>query len=121
MIKQKDRNQAIASRTTVSKPRRRFQDHIFPPMTMTWADVAFAVFRVSESWLRDHLSEFPDFPKADTRLDVFATEAVEQWVRRRFGLVQPDITPQDAEQILIDRATASHAQHPRPVSRRSAA
>ncbi len=93
MIKQTARNQTIVSETTVNKPRRRFQEHTFPPMTMTWADVAFAVFRVSESWLRGHLNEFPDFPKPDPRLDVFATEAVGQWVRRRFGLVQPDITP----------------------------
>lgn len=35
--------------------RTRFRAHDWQPLTMTWAEVANAVFRRNELWLRDNL------------------------------------------------------------------
>lgn len=88
--------------TLDARPRKRGTPYPFEPFTMTWAEVSAAVFRASEVWVRTHLP--PDFPRPDPVLDVFATEAVQAWVRRRFGLATTRADPADEEAILIDRA-----------------
>jgi hypothetical protein len=89
--------------------RRKRAAHPFVPLTMTWAEVAATVFRASESWLRMHISDFPEFPRPDRTLDIFAREAVEAWVRRRFALELTAESHLDAEATLIQRATQRHA------------
>jgi hypothetical protein len=86
-----------------NRPLRRAAPHPFQPLTMTWREVADAVFRVTEQWLRMHITEFPDFPQPDPRLDVFATRAVEMWVERRFGLVPTGHGKHDAEARLLGK------------------
>jgi hypothetical protein len=93
------------------RPRKRGKPYPWPPFTMTWAEIAAAVFRASEAWVRDHLPM--DFPRPDPALDVFATKAVEAWVNRPFGLATPDGDPHDAEDILIRRANGQ-GQGPLP-------
>ena len=89
----------------------------FRPLTMTWAEVSATVFRRSESWLRDHMPA--DFPKPDPTYGVFATEAVEAWVRRRFDLASPNEGTDDAEARLLGKLQRGQDQNPPP--RRSAA
>lgn len=74
----------------------------FTPATMTWAEAADYACRKSESWLRSHINEL-DFPRPDPVLNIFAKEAVELWVRRRFGIIRPDDSIEQTEAILIDR------------------
>lgn len=80
--------------------------HPWQPLTMTWAEVADVAFRRSESWLRDHMPD--DFPKPDPIYGLFATEAVQAWVRRRFNLASHAGDPHDAEATLIRRANGPH-------------
>lgn len=91
------------------RPRRRPAPYAVVPLTMTWTEAA-AELRVTESWLRDHIGALPGFPRPHPLLDVFATEAVEAWVRRSFGLVGPATTQQDAEAILLERANGFGAR-----------
>jgi hypothetical protein len=86
--------------------RSATQRYPWQPLTMTWAEVATTVFRRSESWLRDHLPD--DFPRPDPAYGLFATEAVQTWVRRRFDLARPTRDPHDAEDILIRRANGQN-------------
>lgn len=98
-----------------TRPRQR-KAYEFIPLTMTWAEVASTVFRSSESWLRDHIGEYVGFPRPDRSLDVFSREAVETWVRARFGLLPSTNADRAAEAILFDRIDA---KSPRPLSRRA--
>jgi hypothetical protein len=89
-------------------------------MTMTWGEVAAVVFRRPESWARTNLP--PGFPPPDPILNLVAGEAVETWVRQRFGLaIRQQAPDHDAEATLLARARDPHAQHRRPISRRPAA
>jgi hypothetical protein len=99
-----------------ARPRKRGAPYPFEPFTMTWGEVSAAVFRASEVWVRGHLPT--DFPRPDPVLDVFATEAVQAWVRRRFGLVTTGADPADEEAILIQRAR--NGKPSRQISGRSA-
>ena len=96
-------------------PRRTMPPHPFEPGTMTWAEAAAYAFRCSESWLRDHLGDYPDFPRPDPQLALFSTEAVKTWVRRRFGLVSPPDAPEDGPARLLERV---RAKYPGPLSGR---
>lgn len=101
-------------------PRRRPEVAPWQPMTMTWGEVAAVVFRRPESWVRTHLPA--DFPRPHQALDLFAREAVEQWVRRSFGLALPTSATDDVtEATLIARARDPNAKHRRALPRRSAA
>ena len=97
-----------------TRPRNR-RSYDFVPLTMTWAEVAATVFRSSESWLRDHITEYVGFPMPDRSLDVFSREAVEAWVRARFGLAPAMQVDHAAEGILLGRI---HAKPPRALSGR---
>jgi hypothetical protein len=88
-----------------TRPRQR-KPYPFEPLTMTWAEVAGVVFRSSESWLRDHIGEYAGFPQPDRSLDVFAREAVETWVRARFGLAAAEPAAQSGEALLLSRINA---------------
>lgn len=99
------------------RPRRR-PPYQFEPETMTWAEAAAVACRATESWLRDHIASLDGFPTPDGTLDVFSAKAVRGWVDRRFGLVTPATSEQDAEATLIGRARAKHGS---PIPRRPAA
>ena len=75
----------------------------FVPGVMTWAEAADYACRRSESWLRSHINELDGFPRPDPFLNVFATEAVQFWVRQRFGLIRPDDSLEDARSIVMSR------------------
>ena len=81
--------------------RRRFRQHAWEPLTMTWAEVADAVFRRNEAWLHDNLPD--DFPAPDPIYGLFHVEAVEAWARRRWGLVTDATSREDAQAILRER------------------
>jgi hypothetical protein len=68
---------------------------------MTWAEVADAVFRRNEAWLRDNLP--PDFPRSDPAFGLFHVEAVETWARRRWGLITEATSREDAQAIIRER------------------
>lgn len=68
---------------------------------MTWAEVADAVFRRNEAWLRDNLPD--DFPPPDRTYGLFHAEAVEAWTRRRWELVTDATSQEDAAAILRER------------------
>lgn len=74
----------------------------FTPATMTWAEAADYACRRSESWLRSHINEL-DFPRPDPVLNIFAKEAVDSWVRRRFEIIRPDATVEETKAILMGR------------------
>lgn len=93
-------------------PKGRRPAYDWQPMTMTWAEVAAVVFRRPESWLRDHMPA--DFPPADPSYDVFATEAVQAWVRRRFDLASADGGQKDAEDRLLGKLGHGERQGPLP-------
>lgn len=97
---------------TILRKRRRTLLYDFEPMTMTWTEVATFVFRIDpergpEAWLRDHLKDYPDFPRPDPAIDTFATEAVRAWVRRRFGLASLGLAAEDDGNRLLGPARAS--------------
>ena len=71
---------------------------------MTWAEVADAVFRRNEAWLRANPP--PGFPQPDPAYDLFHVEAVEAWARRRWGLVTDATSREDAQAILRERLQA---------------
>ena len=96
------------------RQRRHTTAHPWEPLTMTWREVAATVFRASEEWLHDHLAEYPDFPAADPRINVFAREAVEQWVSMRFGLDSAVNTNNDAEARIMARL--NNDKNPRAIS-----
>jgi len=101
-------------------PSRRPAIAPWQPMTMTWGEVAAVVFRRPEPWVRQHLPN--DFPPADSSLDLFSREAVEAWVRRRWGLALAEAATDGAgEAELLARARNPNAQHRRPSPRRPAA
>lgn len=81
--------------------RTRFRAHDWQPLTMTWAEVADAVFRRNEMWLRENLPT--DFPQADPVYGLFHSEAIEAWARRRWGLVTDATSLEDARDILRER------------------
>jgi hypothetical protein len=81
---------------------------------MTWTECAAFAMRKSESWLRDHINELVDFPRPDPLLNVFATEAVETWVRRRFGLASAKDTAKDVEASLLGRLARGKPQNTVP-------
>jgi hypothetical protein len=56
----------------------------FPPLTMTFNEVAAQVFRRSDTWLRRWLRSHPDFPQPD-ELGLFSTKQVERWLDKRFS------------------------------------
>lgn len=85
---------------------------------MTWAECADYATRRSESWLRDHINELDGFPRPDPALNVFSTEAVEIWVRRRFGLVIDHGTKKDVEAELLGKLRGGKRED--PISRRAA-
>ena len=97
-------------------PERRRPSYDFRPATMTWSEAAAFAFRRSESWLRDHIPA--DFPRPDPTYGVFATEAVERWVRIRFGLAGPTPSLEDARDTL--RARLAHGQDPSALPSRPA-
>ena len=101
----------------MASERVRRPHHDWQPRTMTWAEVAQFVFRRSESWLRDHLPE--TFPRPHSTYDLFATDAVEAWLRQEFNLVSRSGGGKDAEAELLARVRNGYDQG--PVSRRSAA
>ncbi len=92
------------------RPRRRAPFDLSPPLTMTWAEAAASVARATESWLRDHIGDLPDFPRPDPVMDVFCRAEIEAWVRRRFGIVSPVTATEDAEDILIGRVNGKAAR-----------
>jgi hypothetical protein len=99
----------------MTRIRRHAAPHPWEPLTMTWREVAESVFRHTEEWLHDHVSQFPDFPQPDPILGVFAREAVIKWTQRRFGLDTSVPTPKDsAEHVLMARLTNGKA--PRAIS-----
>jgi len=59
------------------------------PMNLTWAEVAEAVFRRSESWLRANirtLTAEKGFPAPDARMEgLFNRAAIEAWVNGPYG------------------------------------
>ena len=79
--------------------RRRFKPYPWQPLTMTPAEVAERVFRTSESWFRAHTP--PDFPSPVDGL--YATEAIEEWVRARHGLADAPATAKDATRRLMGK------------------
>ena len=87
---------------------------------MTWAEVADAVFRRNEAWLRANPQ--PDFPQPDPTYDLFHAEAVEAWARRRWGLVTDATSREDAQAILRERIAGTRAgalaDGPRPEPQR---
>lgn len=91
------------------RPRKRPAAYAGAPLTLTWAEAA-GELRATERWLRDHIADLPGFPVPDPLLDVFAREAIEQWVRRRFGLVTESATVADNEAILLGRINGQSAR-----------
>jgi hypothetical protein len=87
---------------------------------MSWAEAAAVACRATESWLRSHIQELDGFPRPDPILDVFSAKAIRSWVDRRFGLVTPETTLEDAEDILIQRANNA-ASHKTSLPRRPTA
>lgn len=96
---------------------RQRSQYRFEPLTMSWSEVADAVFRRSESWLRSNLPA--DFPRADATYDLFAREAVEAWVRKRWGIASPTEGADDVTDRLI--AKLGRGKHQDQTPRRSAA
>jgi hypothetical protein len=78
------------------------------------AECAAYAMRRSESWLRDHTDELDGFPRPDGKLGVFSTEAVEVWVRRRFGLASNNGTAKDVEAELLGKLRGGKPQDPIP-------
>ncbi len=102
--------------------RRRMTAHAWEPLTMTWGEVAFAVFRASELWLRGHVGDYDDFPKA--RDDLFSRKAIEEWCDRHWHLSPPTaaneaMTQDDVAQLLKTRIENGFGKG--PASRRKAA
>ena len=96
----------------ISSGRRGRPRYDFRPATMTWLEAAAFAFRRSKSWLRDHRPN--DFPAPDPIYGLFATEAVEAWVRRRYGLVNHGGDPDDAERRLLGKLGDGERQGPLP-------
>lgn len=71
------------------------------PLTLTWAETAWIVFRKSEQWLRDHIADYPDFPLPHKSIGLFSREQVKAWQRKEFGEDSPF---DDAAARLIERA-----------------
>ena len=69
---------------------------------MTWAEVADYAFRRGETWLRDHLRDFADFPRPDPSLGLFRRLDIDRWLDRRFGEATADAVHLEFE--LIRRA-----------------
>lgn len=93
---------------TARRPRFRFE-----PMTMTWAEAADVAFRRGETWLRDHLAEFPTFPKPDHDTNLFLAEQVRDWLRARYGMVPS--SNENLKDLVWERA--KNGKGPRAVSR----
>jgi hypothetical protein len=72
----------------------------FPPLTMTFTEVAELVFRRSDTWLRRWLRSHPDFPRPD-ELGLFSTKQVERWLDRRFN--DPDRGSDAVFDVVVER------------------
>lgn len=92
-----------------TKRRRDFQ---FEPLTMTWSEVADGVFYRTENWLRSNLPS--DFPRPDPTYDLFAREAVETWVRRRYGIASVNEGVEDGADRLIEKLRRGKSEGPLP-------
>lgn len=73
------------------------------PLTLTWAEVAFAVYRKSENWLRDHAEEefAKGLPRPIKALSLFYRRDIDRCLERWAG---HDKSPADATERLIERA-----------------
>jgi hypothetical protein len=94
-------------------PRHKRYD--WTPLTMTISEVADRVFRRPVLWVQANLP--PDFPKPDPFYGLYAVEAVEAWVRRRWQVVGAGDPREDERAILMERMSAGHR---RPVSGKAA-
>jgi hypothetical protein len=77
----------VAAMPKTRNRRRRIAAYEWAPLTMTWPEVAHAVFRASEAWLREHIGQYPDFPPP--RDDLFSAKGVETWCNQRWGVLSP--------------------------------
>ena len=81
----------------------RYKPYDWKPLTMTRQEVAHFVFRRAESWFIDHVPE--GFPAPVDGL--YATQAVEDWVRVRHGLQPDTASPEAAERRMLARIAVS--------------
>ena len=89
------------------------------PLTMTWSETAHLVFRASELWLRQHIGEYPDFPKPID--DLFHAGEVRRWCDLRWNAVRPAVAANDSLVDDLLMARIKHGTRKNPAPRRAAA
>ena len=94
----------------MTAPRRRIE---WTPLTMTFVEVAEVVFRRGESWLREHIGDYPTFPTPDPGTGLYLAEQVNDWLRARYGIVPSSSA--GLTDLAMERA--KHGARPRAISR----
>jgi len=78
---------------------------------MTWGEVADAVFRANDAWLRENMP--PDFPQPDRFRGLFHVEAVEAWARQHWGIASQADSPENVTARVREQI---HARRQAPVA-----